>query len=367
MVPFAVAGLIAWAVAGLVLLIFFRGWLTEHDHENWLWTCLAGFLWGFPGLRRHAAARRQPTPPPGELTAPAPRRNTGANAQGCPYGSAGSDASTEPGRAADRHRLDLAVVVDRGQLLDRRLGGLDQRLGVGAAAVVGADHPAVVRARRSCRRRRTPAASSRPAAGRSRRCRSGRRPARRWRSAPSGPWSPSYQRWAVSARPSRDITRARPRPSSQADLLDRRVVGEHVARGQPLVVGRGRQQVADAEVARLEPLLPGQPAGREQRVGAGQQHRLADRDVLAARHPGDGDGPPPAAVAGEAAVEVVGDQPFALGHDLAGGRRRRSASTSVMRGTGHLDGGGADLVETGGTGGGGPGHPTIVPHAPGRG
>ncbi|GAB3852324.1 hypothetical protein GCM10029963_41650 [Micromonospora andamanensis] len=28
----------------------------------------------------------------------------------------------------------------------------------------------------------------------------------------------------------------------------------------------------------------------------------------------------------------------------------------------HLDGSGADLVKTGGTGGGGPGHPTIVPH-----
>src|SRR3954449_5428685 len=31
----------------------------------------------------------------------------------------------------------------------------------------------------------------------------------------SGPWSPSYQRWAVSIRPSCDITRGRPRPSSQ--------------------------------------------------------------------------------------------------------------------------------------------------------
>lgn len=62
MVPFALAGLIAWAVAGLVLLIFFRGWLTDHGHQNWLWTCLAGFLWGFPGLAvmmRHDANRRR--------------------------------------------------------------------------------------------------------------------------------------------------------------------------------------------------------------------------------------------------------------------------------------------------------------------
>ncbi|MFG1713446.1 DUF2530 domain-containing protein [Micromonospora sp. NPDC049203] len=62
MVPFAVAGLIAWAVAGLVLLIFFRDWLTESGRQNWLWTCLAGFLWGFPGLAvmmRHDANRRR--------------------------------------------------------------------------------------------------------------------------------------------------------------------------------------------------------------------------------------------------------------------------------------------------------------------
>jgi hypothetical protein len=62
MVPFAVAGTVLWAVAGLVLLVFFRDWLTAHDHENWLWTCLAGFLWGFPGtavMMRHDAHRRR--------------------------------------------------------------------------------------------------------------------------------------------------------------------------------------------------------------------------------------------------------------------------------------------------------------------
>lgn len=50
MVPIAITGIAAWAVAGLVLLIFFRDWLTDHGHLNWLWTCLAGFLLGFPGL-----------------------------------------------------------------------------------------------------------------------------------------------------------------------------------------------------------------------------------------------------------------------------------------------------------------------------
>jgi uncharacterized protein DUF2530 len=56
MVPFAVAGMVVWAVVGLVVLLFFR-----EGHENWLWTCLAGFLLGFPGLAvmiRHDANRR---------------------------------------------------------------------------------------------------------------------------------------------------------------------------------------------------------------------------------------------------------------------------------------------------------------------
>lgn len=60
MVPFAIAGIVAWAVAGLTLLIFFRDWLTTHGHTNWLWICLAGFLVGFPGLAimiRHDARR----------------------------------------------------------------------------------------------------------------------------------------------------------------------------------------------------------------------------------------------------------------------------------------------------------------------
>ena len=49
MVPFAVAGMAAFAVVGIALL-FFRGWLAAHGHTDWLWTCLAGFLVGIPGL-----------------------------------------------------------------------------------------------------------------------------------------------------------------------------------------------------------------------------------------------------------------------------------------------------------------------------
>jgi hypothetical protein len=50
MVPVVLAGTAGWAVAGLVLLIFFRDWLTEHDRLDWLWTCLAGFLVGLIAL-----------------------------------------------------------------------------------------------------------------------------------------------------------------------------------------------------------------------------------------------------------------------------------------------------------------------------
>ncbi len=62
MVPFAVAGLIAWAAIGLVLLAFFRDWLRANGHLDWLWICLAGFLVGWPGLAvmaRHDARRRR--------------------------------------------------------------------------------------------------------------------------------------------------------------------------------------------------------------------------------------------------------------------------------------------------------------------
>ena len=55
MVPFALAGMAAFAVAGVVVL------LAGGRHE-WLWTCLAGVLVGIPGLLvmlRHDANRRR--------------------------------------------------------------------------------------------------------------------------------------------------------------------------------------------------------------------------------------------------------------------------------------------------------------------
>jgi drug/metabolite transporter (DMT)-like permease len=68
MVPFALAGLGAFLLAGLVGLIF-RDWLADHGHTDWLWICLGGFLVGLPGLAtmirhdRHRRARRALTHP----------------------------------------------------------------------------------------------------------------------------------------------------------------------------------------------------------------------------------------------------------------------------------------------------------------
>ena len=55
MVPFALGGMVVWAVVGVILLL-------ADAPESWLWTCLAGFLLGIPGLLtmlRHDANRRR--------------------------------------------------------------------------------------------------------------------------------------------------------------------------------------------------------------------------------------------------------------------------------------------------------------------
>ncbi|MDQ1657845.1 MAG: hypothetical protein QOD41_2928 [Cryptosporangiaceae bacterium] len=51
------AGTVLWAVAGLLLLAFGRGWLADHHHTNWLWTCAAGFGFGVAGVW-HCRRRR---------------------------------------------------------------------------------------------------------------------------------------------------------------------------------------------------------------------------------------------------------------------------------------------------------------------
>lgn len=63
-------GTAIWAVLFLAQLPFY-GWHQEHDHEWWVWTCLAGVGGGLLGLwyvvRREAALRahREREEPPG--------------------------------------------------------------------------------------------------------------------------------------------------------------------------------------------------------------------------------------------------------------------------------------------------------------
>ena len=55
MVPFALGGMAAFVVAGVILLL-------TGAPDSWLWTCLAGVLCGIPGLLtmlRHDANRRR--------------------------------------------------------------------------------------------------------------------------------------------------------------------------------------------------------------------------------------------------------------------------------------------------------------------
>jgi hypothetical protein len=55
-----VIGTAIWFVAFVALLPFY-GWLGDHHHRVWLWTCLAGWVLGLIGLSimvRHRKAGR---------------------------------------------------------------------------------------------------------------------------------------------------------------------------------------------------------------------------------------------------------------------------------------------------------------------
>jgi hypothetical protein len=49
MTPFAVVGILLWSVAALMMLAF-RDRLNDAGHGTWLPICVAGALWGLPGL-----------------------------------------------------------------------------------------------------------------------------------------------------------------------------------------------------------------------------------------------------------------------------------------------------------------------------
>jgi len=49
MVPLAIGGIVLWGIAALALLPF-RDRLDAGGHGSWLSICVAGMLWGLPGL-----------------------------------------------------------------------------------------------------------------------------------------------------------------------------------------------------------------------------------------------------------------------------------------------------------------------------
>ncbi len=128
-------------------------------------------------------------------------------------------------------------------------------------------------------------AANRPASRRTRRCRSGRAPA--W---PSGcPGRSSLALPAVGggqpAEPGQHLDPAE--AQFEGDLFHLRVAGIGVAGNQPRIVRWWRQQVARAQVTRLQPLAPGHPVRRQQRALTRQQHHLGHaRLARPARAPG---------------------------------------------------------------------------------
>jgi hypothetical protein len=57
-VAIAVTGTVAWAVALVVLAVFFRADLDRHDASWWLWACGLGIALGLYGLRFALRRRR---------------------------------------------------------------------------------------------------------------------------------------------------------------------------------------------------------------------------------------------------------------------------------------------------------------------
>ena len=55
--PVVIAGIVLWAVAFVVLEVFFRDDLRRHHAMYWLWSCLIGIGLGLYGLR--FVSRRQ--------------------------------------------------------------------------------------------------------------------------------------------------------------------------------------------------------------------------------------------------------------------------------------------------------------------
>jgi hypothetical protein len=136
----------------------------------------------------------------------------------------------------------------------------------------------------------------------------------------------------------------------EGDLLDLRVAGVEIAGHQPVIVRRRRQQVARAQVARLQPLTPRHPGRREQCALAGQQHHLghARWRVRRTHH---GDRPVPADVAGQGGGEGMGGRVLVLSPDpeVAAHLGLRAAGLGDAHvGRGQFHGGRPSLLDRGG-------------------
>ena len=144
---------------------------------------------------------------------------------------------------------------------------------------------------------------TRQAAGRTR-----NRGMRAWWFAPSATTDRSRRRASVA--PLRSGPGAHhPAPSQtdlQGDLVDLWITGGQVTGYQPRIIRQRRQQVARAQVARPDPLIPGHPFRRQQRRRPRHQHDLADRRVFGTRASGHDDSPLPALITGQMRQETVG-------------------------------------------------------------
>ena len=56
--PVILVGIALWALALLVLFVFFRDDLRRHDTDWWLWSCVVGIGLGLYGLRFVSRRRR---------------------------------------------------------------------------------------------------------------------------------------------------------------------------------------------------------------------------------------------------------------------------------------------------------------------
>ncbi len=95
-------------------------------------------------------------------------------------------------------------------------------------------------------------------------------------------------------------------PELDGDLVELRVTGGGEPRHQARVLGGRGEQVAGAEVAGPEPVLPRHPRRRQQGRRSRHEHDLADRCVVGPGMRRDNHGPLPALIAGLVGQETVG-------------------------------------------------------------